>query len=224
MLDNVITPTPAPASFDSLSDVEFSVSARLVGLPIQARLNAESEFEGKTRKSPPGSGEPHRPYFTHLEAVAEALSRHGFGPEVVAAGYLHDHLEDLPSRWTKERIAEEFTPRTAELVNWVTQKDKSLSWEERNARYAERLAQAPDEALAISAADKLSNMRDTSYWMERGYRVEEFLKRGWKQNSEKMHELRALFIGRIPEGLMAEFTEALRRFDELGSASAALTQ
>ena len=43
------------------------------------------------------------PYHTHPEAVAEALARNGECDNVVAAGWLHDVLEDCPE-WDVSRL------------------------------------------------------------------------------------------------------------------------
>jgi hypothetical protein len=184
---------------------------------IAAATTAQSDFAGHPRKQPKGfPGEP-KEFFSHLDAVARTLARHGYGPAVVAAGYLHDHLEDLPKIWNKDRMRQEFGDQVSELVDWVTQQDKGLSWEERNIRYAARLATAPTEALAISAADKLSNISDLIPFLRAGIPVSGVLKRGWQVNSDKFHELLSLFDGRVAPQFVQELREALEVFDRLGA-------
>ena len=187
-------------------------------LVVRARLASLEGFEGKLRKVPSGSGLTQAPYFSHTDEVANLLAAAGFGPETVAAGYLHDHPEDLPEQWPIDRIRREFGDKVAELVWAVTQRDKSLAWEERNHHYLEQLKGAPDEALAVSCADKTSNLRSAVALLEKGFAVNTFLKRGWAINSGKFHDLEQLYSGRVPDQLLGAFRESLRLFDSLGSA------
>ncbi|MET8049341.1 HD domain-containing protein [Streptosporangium sp. NPDC005286] len=95
------------------------------------------------------------PYVSHLAGVAAILSRHGFDTEVVAAGVLHDTVEDTEA--TIEQVRDLFGPRVAELVDHVTEQDRSLPWEERKRQYLEHFTEKPWEAQAISLADKIDN-------------------------------------------------------------------
>ncbi|MDP9150203.1 MAG: HD domain-containing protein, partial [Myxococcota bacterium] len=95
------------------------------------------------------------PYVSHPAGVALLLARHGFDEEVVAAGALHDVIEDC--RVSREELAALFGDRVAELVHTVSEADDSLPWEERKTRYLDRLAAAPWEAQAIGIADKIDN-------------------------------------------------------------------
>jgi hypothetical protein len=183
----------------------------------RARELARADFGNISRKVPEGSNYGADWYYGHLHTVATILSEYEFSAEVIAAGYLHDHLEDLPEKYERRTLERLFNPRIAELVNWVTQQDKSLSWEARNEAYNERLRSAPSEALAISAADKLSNIQDIIPFLKLGYPVNSILKRGWKQNSEKFHSLLELFEGEIPKGLFDRLSNAIELFDRYGS-------
>ncbi len=97
------------------------------------------------------------PYMSHVAGVAAILSRHGFGEEVVAAGALHDVLEDCGVSY--DDLAAKFGTNVAELVRHVSEEDKSLSWEERKKRYLEHFAHKPWEAQAITLADKIDNFQ-----------------------------------------------------------------
>lgn len=61
------------------------------------------------------SGEP---YFTHVAAVATKLAEMGMGPRTVAAGLLHDTLED--TALTPDEIREQFGEEILFLVDGVT--------------------------------------------------------------------------------------------------------
>jgi (p)ppGpp synthase/HD superfamily hydrolase len=97
------------------------------------------------------------PYVSHVAGVASILSRHGFAEEVVAAGALHDVIEDCGI--THAELASRFGERVADLVRHVSEEDKSLPWEERKRLYLEHFSTKPWEAQAISLADKIDNLQ-----------------------------------------------------------------
>ena len=94
---------------------------------------------------------------SHVAGVAAILSRHGFAEEVVAAGALHDVMEDCGV--TLRRARDEVRRAVADLVRHVSEEDKSLSWEERKRLYLEHFANKPWEAQAITLADKIDNFQ-----------------------------------------------------------------
>ncbi len=97
------------------------------------------------------------PYMSHIAGVAAILSRHGFAEPVVAAGALHDVLEDCGI--THAALAEKFGAEVADLVRHVSEADKALSWEERKLAYLEHFSHEPWNAQAISLADKIDNFQ-----------------------------------------------------------------
>lgn len=97
------------------------------------------------------------PYVSHVAGVASILSRHGFAEEVVAAGALHDVMEDCGITYAE--LTEKFGGVVADLVRHVSEEDKSLSWEERKRAYLEHFSKKPWEAQAITLADKIDNFQ-----------------------------------------------------------------
>ena len=97
------------------------------------------------------------PYMSHIAGVAAILSRHGFAEPVVAAGALHDVLEDCGI--THAQLSEKFGSEVADLVRHVSEEDKSLGWEERKRAYLEHFSHKPWEAQAITLADKIDNFQ-----------------------------------------------------------------
>ncbi|BAQ10874.1 metal dependent phosphohydrolase [Bacillus sp. OxB-1] len=96
------------------------------------------------------------PYMTHPFAVAMILKHHRYPDEVVAAGLLHDTLEDTDA--TEQELSG-FGPYVLELVQAASEPDTSLPWEQRKLRtIAELPAKSPDQ-LAVIVADKLHNIR-----------------------------------------------------------------
>lgn len=97
------------------------------------------------------------PYLVHPLKVAEILIQHGCAQEVVIAGLLHDTIEDTPIAF--DTIAEQFGNHIAELVQAVTEPEKTESWHHRKQHTIETLKTAPNEVLQIALADKLDNIR-----------------------------------------------------------------
>lgn len=97
------------------------------------------------------------PYMSHVAGVAAVLSRHGFREVVVAAGALHDVIEDCGI--DHATLVEKFGVEVADLVRHVSEEDKSKSWEERKRLYLEHFSEKPWEAQAITLADKIDNFQ-----------------------------------------------------------------
>ena len=123
---------------------------------------AKRAHEGQLRMS----GEP---YFTHPCNVANILIDLGMDAESVAAGFLHDVLEDTDV--TREEINEQFGPGVTALVEGVTKLTK-LQFKSKAQAEAENLrkmllAMAKDlRVIIIKFADRLHNMRSLSYKSE----------------------------------------------------------
>lgn len=101
------------------------------------------------------------PYINHLAHVARLLAEAGYDAELVAAGYLHDTIEDV--RVTYEELLAEFGQDIADLVLAVTD-DKSLRWQMRKQAQVDHAAGSPPRVVALKLADKISNLyslRDT---------------------------------------------------------------
>src|SRR6202162_1492358 len=111
--------------------------------------------EGQMR----ASGEP---YIIHPLEVAEVLVELKMDATSIAAGLLHDSVEDTPA--TNEEIAEEFGDQVAHIVEGVTKIDK-IQFANREDRQAENvrkmlLAMVSDvRVVLIKLADRLHNMR-----------------------------------------------------------------
>ena len=120
----------------------------------------EKAHEGQFRQS----GEP---YFSHPCAVAEILCTLKLDPTTIAAGLLHDCVEDNECI-TKDTIVTEFGADVALLVDGVT-KLKKMDFSTREAMQAESLrkmvlAMAKDiRVVMIKLADRLHNMRTLKY-------------------------------------------------------------
>ena len=96
------------------------------------------------------------PYITHPFAVGMILQKALCSEEVIAAGILHDTLEDTET--TFKDLAETFGVRVANLVQAASEDDKSRPWEVRKQHTIEGLKAATLEETQIIAADKLHNL------------------------------------------------------------------
>lgn len=121
-------------------------------LPIRALEQAAIWHDGQIRKHP----ELKIPYIAHPAGVGLMLERAGCDEETVAAGILHDVIEDCGV--TAEEITALFGSRVALLVKAVSEPAKSVPWRERKATYVAQLRAAPVEAIAIATADHVYNM------------------------------------------------------------------
>ena len=120
---------------------------------------AEEHHKDQVRKS----GEP---FIAHCVEVARLLAQLGLDHTTVAAGLLHDVIEDTPA--TYEEVAEQFGEEIAELINGVTKIDQitSESREERQAETYRKLLSSMFKdirVIFIKLADRLHNMRTLQY-------------------------------------------------------------
>lgn len=104
-------------------------------------------------------GMDHLPYVNHLVAVVDLLWRVGGvrDPEVLAAAFLHDTVEDTDTK--PEELERLFGARVRSLVMELTD-DRSLPSPVRKRIQEEHAASLTLEARAIKLADKISNVDD----------------------------------------------------------------
>lgn len=96
------------------------------------------------------------PFIEHPIAVAEHLTRYRHGDEVLAAALLHDVVES--SEIEVADVRERFGETVAALVAALTEDETIASYEDRKEEHRRRVAKADPAALAIFAADKLTNV------------------------------------------------------------------
>ncbi len=101
------------------------------------------------------------PYLAHLLGVTAIVWEHGGDEEQAIAAVLHDAVEDQGGEPTLEMIHEGFGDRVAGIVDACTDTDVTPKppWRERKERYVAHLAEVREDALLVSMADKLHNVR-----------------------------------------------------------------
>jgi (p)ppGpp synthase/HD superfamily hydrolase len=106
------------------------------------------------------------PFVTHPVEVACLLHEAGYSDEVVAAGVLHDVLEDTDAE--RSELETRFGPDVAELVAAVSDDPTIEDHAERKAALRRQVAQAGECAAAVFAADKVSKARELRVRVSRG--------------------------------------------------------
>ncbi len=97
------------------------------------------------------------PYIIHPLSVAQILIEHNCDETLVIAGILHDTVEDTPI--TLPDIAKQFGQPIADLVESLSEPDRSDTWENRKQHTIDYLKNVPTEVLLVACADKLHNIR-----------------------------------------------------------------
>ena len=91
----------------------------------QAKQFAYEAHKGMTRKG------KDTPFTYHLELVNKILKTLTTDEEILAAGWLHDVIEDTPI--TLDELKKEFNPKVCYYVDLETE-DKSLPWKDRKLK------------------------------------------------------------------------------------------
>ncbi|GMV92514.1 MAG: hypothetical protein AMXMBFR82_22920 [Candidatus Hydrogenedentota bacterium] len=110
------------------------------------------------------------PYISHCIEVARILAQSNLDPTTVAAGLLHDVLED--TRVTHDEFEKTFGPEITALVDGVS-KIKSMKWSTPNPTHQEKQAENLRKMLVATArdvrviliklADRLHNIRTIEF-------------------------------------------------------------
>ena len=160
------------------------------------------------RKNP----EDQIPFIHHPMMVALILQRAGFNAQVIAAGMLHDVLEDTTV--TYRELETRFGPYIAGLVREVSEQDKKLPWEERKRRYIEHIKTAPDEAKAISVSDKIHNIQSILKTVKQGIDIWQVFKRGKDKQLERFKTLLSSLEPVWRHPLLDELAAAIKQLED----------
>lgn len=132
-------------------------------LPLTRRALefAAERHEGQRRKADDAE------FILHPLEVAQLLRSHGYPDAVVAAGVLHDSLENTDA--TPLELEQRFGGEVARLVCAVSEPSSEGSWVERKARLRASIAGADDAAAVVYAADKVSKARELRMMLARDW-------------------------------------------------------
>ena len=132
-------------------------------LPVTRRALefAAAHHQGQRRASDDAA------FILHPLEVAQLLRGRGYPDEVVAAGVLHDSLEDTDA--TPLELEQRFGPVVAALVCSVSEPSGGGSYAQRKARLRSAMANAGVESLAVYAADKVAKVRELRMTLARDW-------------------------------------------------------
>jgi (p)ppGpp synthase/HD superfamily hydrolase len=120
-------------------------------LADKAKEFATSKHEGQFRKFSKDK------YINHPAAVAKTVEDVGGTPEMIAAAWLHDVVEDCDVAITE--IESEFGPKVAKLVGEVTN-PPDIKKIGKSKYIADKMNTMSSEALTIKLSDRLNNVSD----------------------------------------------------------------
>lgn len=98
------------------------------------------------------------PFILHPLEVAQLLRGRGYPDAVVAAGVLHDVIEDTGVDAAALELR--FGPKVAALVTAVSEPPGGGTYAERKLRLRDSIAAADADAAAVYAADKVAKVRE----------------------------------------------------------------
>lgn len=172
----------------------------LIDRAIEAAVKAHEKQKRK------GTG---RAYITHPFAVGVLLAKAGCSEEVIAAGILHDVVED--ARVKPSRIREEFGKKVASIVDHCTEPDKRRRWDTRKRHTLDSLKEAGLEVKFVVCADKLHNVRTIGRdYREGGDRIWRRFRRG-REDQRWYYE--SLVQALRMKGAPASYQELFKAFE-----------
>mgnify|MGYP000153159727 CR=1 FL=1 len=126
------------------------------------RLHAALDYAAEAHQTQARKGTM-IPYLSHLMGVASLVIEHGGDEDQAIAGLLHDVLEDCGPEH-EAAIREQFGDRVIEMVLACTdgtpdERGEKAPWRARKEAYLIHVRHASQDALLVSACDKLHNAR-----------------------------------------------------------------
>jgi (p)ppGpp synthase/HD superfamily hydrolase len=173
------------------------------------------------------------PYLTHPANVAIILTRYQRDESTVVAGILHDVVEDcvrdaFTSDMLEQRIGDKFGPEVLATVLAVTNRRVGddgieLAHDERRDDYLERLADAPESARWVCAADKLHKTSSILSDLRRTIQPDSVWNRFMGGRDAKVHWYRRVYerlkgVGFAGE-IMPEFEAAVVALEAAAAAA-----
>jgi (p)ppGpp synthase/HD superfamily hydrolase len=163
---------------------------------VRAYQFAEKAHQGALRKF---SG---LPYFSHVKYVARVLEQLHQDPEVVAAGFLHDVIEDTQHSY--EDILSEFGRRVADIVMGVTSDKADVEAAGRKKLYlARKMAEMPQDCLTVKLADRFHNVLflendcTPQAFVVKYYKETRFLLYTLEEEGRELTEVQKVLVNRI---------------------------
>jgi len=136
----------------------MKTSSALFSAKFRKALDYAARVHGRQFRKKTG-----RPYIGHLLSVASIVIEYGGDEEMAIAALLHDAVEDQGGLPRLREIRRRFGKRVAHMVDGCTDSysEPKPPWLERKRAYVQRIRSESADVLLVSAADKLSNVRET---------------------------------------------------------------
>ena len=150
------------------------------------------------------------PMLTHCLNVGDILIKTGASDSTVVAGILHDTIEDTIV--SKNNLITEFGSNVANLVDSVTESPTTKDWMERCNLYISKLKKSPVDAMCISAADKIDNMRSITDNLMQGYNIFKNMQGTPEMQLNKFTEVYKVIKDKVPVKLQSLYEETLEKF------------
>lgn len=123
------------------------------------------EFAVRAHGNQVRKAEKDKPSIIHPIGVGILLEEYGFDDNLVAAGYLHDVVEDTDV--TIEDIYREFGRNVGDLVKGASEEDRSLPWEMRKLGTIKRVESLDLRSKFLPVCDKIKNTENLLNLSER---------------------------------------------------------
>ena len=175
---------------------------------IKFAAKTHNEYQQQTRKGKV------IPYIIHPLTVGIILAKAGADEDVIAAGILHDTVEDSveAKKVTPKMLTERFGQNVSDLVMSVTEKNKALSWETRKREALAHIVHFSHDSLLLKSADILSNFLEV---IDDYARYGEKVFERFKGSREKMlkHSLDSIgaILARWPKNPLAKDLKKLEK-------------
>ncbi|OGK24354.1 hypothetical protein A3C25_00670 [Candidatus Roizmanbacteria bacterium RIFCSPHIGHO2_02_FULL_38_11] len=127
------------------------VALRQLSLVDRAKRFATLAHKGDKRRG------TNLPSIIHPAGVVYILKSVAAPERVIAAGWLHDCIEDYGV--ARKILASEFGEEVTAIVDDVTEPDRSLPWDERKKQALVHIEKMHEDSLLLKTADVIHNMR-----------------------------------------------------------------
>jgi len=176
----------------------------------KAIIFATKAHQGQVRKV------SESPFIMHPLAVGCLLADAGEEEAVIAAGILHDTVEDTDV--TLADIRAEFGDVVATYVDGCSE-NKALSWEERKQNTIDFLEDASEAVCIVTCADKIHNLQVSAAGIQaEGEDFFVHFKKGYDEQKWYYGSIKDILLARMPEHPLVQtyaevFTEAFGELD-----------
>ncbi len=153
------------------------------------------------------------PYILHPVAVAMKLEKYGFSQYIVAAGLVHDVLEDTD--FPVAKFKKELGEKVYKIVLAVTH-DDGLEWEQKKKAYIAKVEKGPVGAKAVAIADKIHNLESLCWaYSEQGPKIWKKFNRGREKKLWFESEMLSMVRRVWKHPLVNEYERKLKIFKAL---------